>query len=172
MEVKLNKDFLSMLDAPWLKKQVEAHLIFGFCSRQVPFALLFIASCILYIVYNLMTSKDSILNYVLNNSEWLLFIVGGFYLLKMPKYYQAAIGWWTMNGLLALCCPVVIVGHGLVGFFKGSPDAIYITLMMLIWLPSLEFIPSLTEKQKYITIARIIVSIPLLILWYRIGTWN
>jgi hypothetical protein len=69
MEVKLDKDFLSMLDAPWLKKQVEAHLIFGFCSRQVPFALLFITSCIIYIVYNVMTSDASVLNHILNNSE-------------------------------------------------------------------------------------------------------
>jgi hypothetical protein len=172
MELKLNKDFLSMLDAPWLKKQVETHLVFGFCSRQVPFALLYMAACVIYIIYNVMTSNDSVLNHILNNSEFLFFIIGGLYLLKLPQYYQAAIGWWTIKGLLALCCPVVIIGYGLVGFFKGSPDAIHITLMMLIWVPSLEFVPSLTEKQKYITIARVIVSIPLLILWYRTGTWN
>jgi hypothetical protein len=171
MEINVNKDFLSMLDAPWLKRQVETHLIFGYCSQQVPFALLFIGVCIVYIGYQLFTSGGSIPSRLLDNIEFLFFIIVGLYLLKMPKYYQAAIGWWTVKGSLLLICSTGIIGYGLVGFFKGSPDAMHITLLCLIWFPGLELIPKLTDRQKYITIARIVSSIPLVILWHQTGTW-
>jgi len=160
-----------MLDAPWLKKQIETHLVFGFCSRQVPFALLFIFACVLYILYQLLTSNGTLANQLWDSIEFLFFIVVGLYLLKMPKYYQAAIGWWTIKASLFLICTTGIIGYGLVGFFKGSPDAIHVTLLALIWFPGIEFIPRLTERQKYITMARIAVTIPLLILWHRTGTW-
>ncbi|MHC1727650.1 MAG: hypothetical protein AB9866_16880 [Syntrophobacteraceae bacterium] len=171
MGIDVDKDFLSMLEAPWLKKQIETHLIFGFCSRKVPLAVLFIAVCIAYILYQVWSSNDSFLNQLINNTEFLFFLIVGTYMLRMPKYQQAAIGWWTVKGSLVLMCITGIIGYGLVGFFKGSPDAMHVTLLALIWFPCLEFIPSLTEKQKYITIVRIVVSIPLLILWHRTGTW-
>jgi len=60
MGTNLNVDLLAMLDAPWLKKQIETHLVFGFCSRQVPFALLFIFACVLYIIYQLLTSNGTL----------------------------------------------------------------------------------------------------------------
>jgi len=110
-------------------------------------------------------------NQLWDSIEFLFFIVVGLYLLKMPKYYQAAIGWWTIKASLFLICTTGIIGYGLVGFFKGSPDAIHVTLLALIWFPGIEFIPRLTERQKYITMARIAVTIPLLILWHRTGTW-
>lgn len=172
MEIDLNKDFLAMLEAPWLKKQIETHLVFGLCSRKVPLGLLFIAICVMYIFYDVLTSKESFVKQLWNDSEYLIFIIGGIYMLKMPKYHQAALGWWTTKGSLVLICMAGIVNYGLVGFFKGSPDAMHVTLMAIIWFPSLEFIPSLTEKQKYLTIARIVLSIPLLILWHRTGTWS
>ena len=172
MEINLNKDFLAMLEAPWLKKQIETHLVFGLCSRKVPLGLLFIAICVMYIFHDVFTSKESFVKQLWNDSEYLVFIIGGIYMLKIPKYHQAALGWWTTKGSLVLICMAGIVNYGLVGFFRGSPDAMHVTLMAVIWFPSLEFIPSLTEKQKYLTIARIVVSIPLLILWHRTGTWS
>jgi hypothetical protein len=171
MGIDVNKDFLSMLEAPWLRRQVETHLIFGFCSRTIPLALLFIALCIIYILYSVWGFEGSWVANIFNNTEFFFFIIVGLYMLKMPKYQQAAIGWWTVKGSLLLICITGAIGYGLVGFFKGSPDAIYVTLMALTWFPCLEFIPSLTEKQKYITLARIMISIPLLILWQRTGTW-
>lgn len=171
MQNNFEKDFLSMLEAPWLKKQINTHLVFGLCSRKLPLGLLFVIICLMYISYDIFLHKDSFLNQLLNDSEYIIFIVGGIYMLRMPTYQQAAIGWWTTKGALVLICFAGMINYGLVGFFKGSPDAIHVTLMALIWFPCVEFIPSITEKQKYITIARVVVSIPLLILWYRTGTW-
>jgi len=171
METDVNKAFRSMLEAPWLKKQVETHLIFGVCSRKIPLGWLFIAMCLLYLCYQVWAYEGTFWGHLSNNAECLFFIIGGFYLLRIPKYQQAAIGWWVVKGSLILICFAGLINYGLVGFFKGSPDALHITLMALIWFPGFEFIPRLTEKQKFITIARVALSIPLLILWYRTGTW-
>ncbi len=172
MGSNINKDFLSIMEAPWLKKQVETHLIFGFCTRNVPLGLLFSASCGVYIVFEVLTSRASFFVQLLNSSEPFFFLIAGLFLMKMSKYQQAAIGWWVVKGSLFLVCTTALVGYGLVGFFKGSPDAVHVTLMGLIWFPSIEFIPHLIEKQKFITLARISVSIPLLILWHQTGTWH
>jgi hypothetical protein len=172
IETNLNRDFLSILEAPWLKKQVETHLIFGFCARNVPLGLLFSVLCVVYVVFDVLNSKSSFLVHLLNSLEPIFFIIAGLCLMKMPKYQQAAIGWWVVKGSLFLVCTTTLVGYGLVGFFKGSPDAVHLTLLGLVWFPSIEFVPRLIEKQKFITIARISVSIPLLVLWHQTGTWQ
>jgi hypothetical protein len=163
-----------MLDAPWLKTQVETHLFFGFCSRKCPFAIFFIIICFLRLFYQLFALEGSFVARFFENIQIVFFLFIGFFLLKMTKYHQAAIGWWVVKATMFFCCLAVIVAGGLVGGFKGNPDYLYALLIGFIWLPFLEFFPRLTEKQKYLTIGRIVISIPLLILWQQTGTchWN
>lgn len=96
----------------------------------------------------------------------------GIVMLKLPKYYQAAIGWWITKPVLALVCFIFLIAGGLVGFFRGAPDALHVTLFSLLWIPGIEFINKVTEKQKFITIGRLILSVPILFLWYQTGTWH
>jgi hypothetical protein len=65
-----------------------------------------------------------------------------------------------------------VIAGGLVGFFGGNPDYLCALLIGIIWIPSIEFVPLMTERQKYLTIGRVLLSIPILILWQQTGTWH
>ena len=161
-----------MLEAPWLKTQIETHLIFGFFSRKFPFALFFVATCFLYLMYELLAVQGTLVGKLLQNIQYLFFLFIGFYMLKMPRYHQAAIGWWVVKISLFFFCIIFVIAGGLVGFFRGTPDYLYALLIGIIWLPSIEFISRMTERQKYLTIGRMLFSIPILILWQQTGTWH
>jgi hypothetical protein len=185
-KIKFNKAALAIFEAPWLKRQVETHLVFGFCARRFPFAIFFLivyAGSFLYKVihfggigpwmnqvgyYFHRAPIDGFLSIYTN----IIMIVISLLLLKLPKYHQAAIGWWITNAFLALICFIMLVVGGLVGFFRGAPDAVYVTMISVVWFPSIEFIKKLTDKQKFITLGRLLISLPILLLWYRTGTWH
>jgi hypothetical protein len=172
MRIQYNKAALSMLEAPWLKTQIETHLFFGFCSRQFPFALFIAGTCFLYFIYEVFAAHGPFAARLLGQAQYLFFILVGLYLLKLPKYHQAAIGWWVTKISLFFVCLAMVIAGGLVGLIKGNPDYLHEILIGFLWLPSIEFIPRLTEKQKFITIGRVLLSIPLLILWQQTGTWH
>jgi hypothetical protein len=90
----------------------------------------------------------------------------------MSNYRQAAIGWCLIKILGGIVAFIMLIAGGLVGFFRNQPDAIHLSLLAIIWLPFLEFIPKLTEKQKYITTARIILTLPVAYLGYQTGNWH
>lgn len=166
--MKFNKDSLAMLEEPWLKKQIETHLFFGFCARALPLALLWIIFCSIALLYSFLSGRLALSALI----QYLFFIFVGFILLKLPKYHQAAIGWWSVKvASFFLCLGFLVVG-GLVGFFRGNTDAIHLTLLGLVWFPGPEFISSITEKQKYLTIGRILITIPIAILGYQTGNWH
>ena len=185
-KIKFNKSALAIFEAPWLKKQVETHLFFGFCARKVPFAIFLLIAYGFAFLYKVIhfggigawidqvgyyfhkSPMDGLLS-IYNN---VIMILISALFLKLPKYHQAAIGWWIMNASLAVICFTILIAGGLVGFFRGSPDALYVTMFSLIWFPSIEFIKKLADKQQLITIGRILVTIPILLLWYRTGTWH
>jgi hypothetical protein len=160
--MKFNKDGPVMLETPWLKKHVETHLLFGFFARSFPFALIYLLICgIAFFVGNMFGCFD-----------FLFSIIVGFFLLRLPKYHQAAIGWGVIKVTSFFVCFIMLTVGGLVGFFRGNPDAIHLTLLGLVWFPGPEFISTITEKQKYLTIGRILITIPIAILGYQTGNWH
>jgi hypothetical protein len=90
----------------------------------------------------------------------------------MSRYRQAALGWWVTKASIAIVAFLFFLVGGLVGFFRGQPEAIHFTLLALIWFPGLEFIPSLVQHQRFITAARIILSVPSVVLTLQYGTWE
>ena len=48
----------------------------------------------------------------------------------------------------------------------------FLLLIGIIRIPSIEFLPRITERQKYLTIGRVLLSNPILILWQQTGTWH
>lgn len=93
------------------------------------------------------------------------------FILRMPRYRQAALGWCIVKVTVAMASFLILLAGGVVGFFRGQPDAIHLTLLALIWFPSVEFMPSLVDGQRFITIGRIVVSIPIVVLGSRAGNW-
>jgi hypothetical protein len=57
-------------------------------------------------------------------------------------------------------------------YIMGAPDALADGLLGLIWLPGIEFIPKITPKQKYITLSRIILTIPCIYMGINSGNWG
>ena len=161
------------LETPWLRRQVEGHLVFGFFARRVAFGWAFAALLLLGVVVTLVES-------VLAKS-WLILLgqiasAGLLVLLFWPflrlSRYQPAIGWWSVKVVVGLLSFVAFFVGGFIGFIRGHPDAIHLTLLALVWAPSIEFAPSLVAHQRLITLGRLVLSVPLVILGSRAGSWT
>ena len=57
-------------------------------------------------------------------------------------------------------------------FLMKAPDALADLLLGLSWLPGLEFIHNLTPFQKYITLARLLLTIPWVYMGINSGNWG
>lgn len=168
MTIKPSKQSLISVETPWLKNHIEGHLIFGPLSKWFPFGWILSAVFTVNFIWAMAIAERSIFLNLLSNLDKLFFIIVTIYLLKTSKYHQAAIGWCvtkTIGGLLAFM--MLLVG-GIIGKLRGQPDAAYVALLALIWIPGLEFIPRFVEKQKVITLTRIVLSLPIIYLLYQI----
>jgi hypothetical protein len=170
MRLQFNSQALSMFETPWLRRQVQSHLVFGPLSKYlaVGWVMLFIAAALF--IKSLLAPLSAIR--ITENIDKLFFILVAVLLLRMPKYHQAALGWCVIKITLGLLAFLMLLVGGLIGFFRGQPDAIHLTLLALVWFPSLEFIPKLTDNQKFITIGRILLTLPIAYLGYQTGNWH
>jgi hypothetical protein len=172
MKIKPNKQALEIFETPWLRYHVEGHLFFGPLAKNFPFGWILFAIFTVYYIGAIVTTEKSLLLIFVANLDILFFILVSMYLLILPKYVQAAIGWCVTKFVGGLIAFIFLIAGGLVGFIRGQPDAIYITLIAIVCFPSIEFIPKLTKQQKYITLSRLFISIPIVFLWYSTGTWH
>jgi hypothetical protein len=95
-----------------------------------------------------------------------------FFLRRMSKYRQAALGWWISKATAAFWSFLLLIVGGLVGFFRGQPDAIYFTALALVWFPGPEFASHIGKRQRFLTLARIVVSVPLIYFVSQTGNWT
>jgi hypothetical protein len=146
-------------EAPWVRRQVEGHLIFGFFARRAPFGWVIVALAVVWIASALnrpwwVLAERSVLAVIiiLASARWIL---------RLPLYRQAAFGWWISKITLAVGAFLVLLVGGFVGFFRGTPEAPYLTLLALLWVPSVEFLRSVVPHQRWLTLGRLLASIPL-----------
>lgn len=161
-----------MLESKWLRNQVENHLIFGPLSKGgIALWGTFLGLAILVEI-----SIEGVPYYSNGNFSSLISLIYTFVIIyifyKMPSYHRAALLWCVIKFTLFILAFIMLVAGGLVGFFSGKPDAIHITALALIWVPGLEFLSRFSKKQKIITATKILISIPIVYLWYRTGTWH
>jgi hypothetical protein len=159
-----------MLESPWLRKQVETHLIFGPLSKSLSFGWIFLFIIVVYFLTNF-SGRLSAPKIAEGISTLFVVVFAAVLFFKMPRYHQAALGWCIIKFVLALVSFILLIIGGLIGFLRGQPDAVHLTLLSLIWFPSLEFIPKLAENQKFITAGRIALTIPIAYLGYLSGDW-
>ena len=159
-----------MLDGPWLRRQVEGHLIFGPFSRHFGFGWIIIAAFTLNVVTSLRASLNA--TEIVQILEKVFFLAASLIFLKVSVYRQAALCWCFTKFMLAVICFIMLLAGGLVGFFQHKPDAIHAVLISLIWFPSIELIPSLQQKQKINTLTRLFVTPMVLYFWHQTGTWH
>lgn len=170
MGLKLDEQSLSMLDGPWLRRQVEEHLVFGPFSRHFGFGWIINAAFALNVISSLQAALTT--TEIIQLLEKIFLLAMSLMFLKVSRYRQAAIGWWLTNIMLVFLSFSMLLAGGLVGFFQQKPDAIHAVLISFIWFPSIEFIPSLQRKQKMITLARLLVTPIVLYFWHQTGTWH
>ena len=75
---------------------------------------------------------------------------------------QAIAGWVAVKGTIGLFCLLFLTAVVPMYFFQGSPNAWPALFLALMWVPGPEFLPSLTPHQRYITMVRILLSVPCL----------
>lgn len=171
MTLRTDKDSSSLLEAAWLRHQVQTHLVFGPLSRRLSFGWVWLAVALLYGL-SIFSARSWPVAVERAFVTALLVFLCRFYVQRMPRYRQAALGWWITKAVLALVSFLTLLIGGLVGFFRGQPDAAHLTLLALIWFPSLEFVPSLINHQRFITIGRILLSVPIAYLGAQAGRWT
>ena len=89
MGIKLNEQSLSMLDGPWLRRQVEGHLIFGPFSRHFGFGWIIVAAFTLNVITSLRASLNA--TEIVQILEKVFFLAVSLIFLKVSVCRQAAI---------------------------------------------------------------------------------
>jgi hypothetical protein len=162
----------SQLETPFMIQQVETHLVFGPLSRHLPLAYAVLIIGLASLVAGLLAKSKSLGQRFGSTLDKLLFLTVPFLLLSMTKRQQAIVGWIaTKIGTGFAAFLMATVGSG-ISFQHGYADAWPNLFLGLIWIPSIEFIPRVTPHQRYVTLARILFSIPCIYFGVRSGNWH
>ena len=161
------------LKSNWFRYQIETHLIFGPISRHTDFAwfsILIISAFFLKLLFN---PNMSIGCYLTISVLFCLFVGPQLIMWsKLTRYQQAAIGWISVKVSFCVASLFLMTLGPIVSNQRGQTDGLPLFLLGLVWLPWLEFIPKITPHQKYVTILRLIISIPVIFMGNRTGYWH
>ena len=155
-----------ILDTPWIHKQVDSHIIFGFLANQIKLRYILIPMlCIMSILLMLEDLLQS------------LFIIAPFLvainlLKKTNRFTRLASGWLVTKFTITIVSFLFIIVAFPNSLKENQSDAIPNLLLGLLWFPLLEFFPKITKNQKYLTICRLILTVPIVYLGIRSGQWH
>ena len=168
-KIKINA---SLFETPFTIRQVETHLIFGPIARYVPFAYVLFGGGIVSLVAGLIATQKPIGQYIGSIFDKLIYLIVPFLLLRMTKRQQAILGWYGFKfGMGVAAFMMATVGAG-VSYKNGDPDVWELLVLGVIWIPSIEFIPKVTPYQRYVSLARIALSIPCVYYGIKTGHWH
>jgi hypothetical protein len=161
------------LETPGLVRQVETHLIFGPLSRHLPLGYIALACTVIVLVAAFVTPHQSRVDFIMITAEMLMFLVFiVFFVLRMTLRQQAILGFIAVKLTQGIGAFMMITIGSAVSFQRHQSDAWPNLFLGLIWLPSIEFLPRVTPHQKYVTIARTLLSIPFIYLGVSSGYWH
>ncbi len=159
----------SAVESSWLKRQVETHLLFGFFARRMSLYPFLIALAVAIIPFDLLLTGSLHLNSL---SIAFSFGFAAFYSRKLSRYRLAAICWAVFKSIQAFIALMLMTVATFASLAAGRSDALPNFLLGLIWIPSLEFVPRFTPKQQYITLVRLVLSIPIIWMGVASGDWH
>lgn len=151
----------SKFETPLAIRQVESHLIFGPLARHFPAAWIALVLGAVFLAVMFYTSKST------RDSMSLVMILPGFLCLwlltRATLRQQATFLWFICKGCLGVISLITL--PMLLGLWlrDNRTDLRPVIFLFLIWFPALEFIPRLTPYQRYLTLARLALSIPFVI---------
>jgi hypothetical protein len=152
-------------ETPWTIRQTESHLVFGPLSRHLPFAYVYAILAGGLTIYSAATGSRNVVRDVY------AFVPLAF-LLPLNRRQQAIFGWIVTKWLFSTIAVMFAIMGIPLAASKHQPEGWPLFILGLIWFPLLSAFPSLTEKQKYVTLARALFSIPVVIWFCRIATFT
>ena len=164
----------------WLTAQVEGHLVFGPLSRYQAAGLLLPIIFLIGLVYSISSNDWSeaglfgeaeiyynILSVLCVIGVTLFFFMIAF---RLSGIQHAIIGWSITKVSFSLfACFITLIGF--VYIIQAKSKYTWTNIILgLVWMPIPEFIPVLSRDQKFISITRIILSIPCVYLGIKGGS--
>ena len=165
----------SQFETPLTIRHVESHLFFGPLSRHFTIAYLALLCGVLKLANDSLITRVPVSQRIGGAIDdfviWVCLMP--FVLSRFTRRQQSIIAWGATKFALGFGAFIMMtVGTG-TSYQSGRPtDAVVFFFLGLIWLPSLEFVPRFTPHQKYITLARFVLSVPLVILGVHGGNWH
>ncbi len=142
----------------WTIQQTETHLVFGPLSRHFPFGYIMAATTVAVAAWMLHTRSRDLLQLV-----WPA--VAAAFVLRLTRRQQAIFGWIVTKALFGLLAVIAVIIVFPMTLSQHQADAWSILTLGLIWFPLLGAFPKITPYQKYFTLVRLTVSVPVLI-WF------
>lgn len=160
------------IEEPGLIRHVESHMVFGPLSRHFGFGYVALVGAILSFVGGFFATHLPPAQYFGSLLDKLVFLALPLMILTWTPRQQAIVGWIAFKitlGLGAFFMATVGAGES---FKLGKSDAWPLLLLGLLWIPGIEFIPKITPHQRYVTLARIVLSIPCIYFGVKSGNWH
>lgn len=152
------QDFITQMDNPWLRNQVETHLFFGNYKRKYIYLLL--VAIYIIIFFELFAPNHAIYSLDTFTGKGFVFVIAVLISIFYQKYEIAAFFLSVIKVCLLFCFFIVFLCR-IINTLRGEPYAYLLSVMGFVWLPSLEFINKVTPYQKYITLFRVAVTLPI-----------
>jgi hypothetical protein len=171
-EKKSIADGFKKLETPGLIRQVETHLVFGPLSRHFPLGYIALAFAVVGLVAAFLSQRHSLGQYIGSIADRLIFLFVPFLMLRATPRQQAVIGFLAVKIGLGLSAFMMLTIGVPVSLQRHQSDALPNLFLGLIWLPSVEFLPAVTPHQKYVTLARLALTIPCVYFGVRSGYWH
>jgi hypothetical protein len=171
-EPKSIADGFKKLETPGLIRQVETHLVSEPLSRHFPLAYIALAFAVIGLVVAFFSLHQPLGQYIGAIADKLIFLVIPFLMLRMTLRQQAILGFLSVKVTLGIAAFMMLTIGVPVSLQRHQSDALPNLFLGLIWIPSIEFLPSVTPHQKYVTIARLLLSIPCVYFEVRSGYWH
>ncbi len=160
------------IETPFLIRHVESHLIFGPFSRHFAFGYVVLIGAILSYFAAFFAVHVPLGQYIGNLIDKLIFLAIPLLFITWTRRQQAIVGWIAVKGALGMAAFLMAtVGAG-VSFQHGYSDAWANLFLGLIWIPGIEFVPKVTPHQRFVTLARIVLSIPCVYFGIKSGNWH
>lgn len=158
---------LEILEGPWIRPQVEGHLVLGLFARRIKLAWPWLVFSVAYSIYAFLLSGKSLGNILFSDMGAYLLPFVAIMMFKLPRYHQAAIFWCAVKFTGAIVS-FLLITLSFVKFLQGSPEGPLMLALGFILFPGIEFIPKAIPYQKIITMCRVGASVLLCILFVQL----
>lgn len=156
MNKKSNKS--SYFEGKWIREQVEGHLLFGLYNTSKRPAwisvLYFLYFCIFFMVNHSIVENNGIKILGCHLIALALII----YFAYFSNFSQSVIFWLSTKITLAFMSFVLCL-LGFVNMLRDYSNWFLWIILGLVWLPSLEFYPTISRYQKALDVLRLLVTL-------------